>query len=65
VPDLKLVSSSIRASNSSEEDTAADTDGCEDEKLLSRAHAREHGVKVVGLARKYVFGEFESKRTGM
>jgi hypothetical protein len=57
------VSSSIRASNSSEEDTTADTDGCEDEKSLSRAHALEHGGKVVELARKHGFGEFEFERT--
>jgi len=63
VPDLKSVSSSIRASNSSEEDTTADTDGCEDKKSLSLAHAREHGGKVVELARKQGFGEFEFKRT--
>jgi hypothetical protein len=45
-----------------EEDTAADTDGCEDEESLSRAHVREHGGKVVELARKHGFGEFDSDR---
>ena len=36
-----------------------DTDE-EDEQTLSRAHVREHGSKVVELARRHGFGEFDS-----
>lgn len=38
-----------------------DTDN-EDEQTLSRAHVREHGSKVVELARRHGFGEFDSDR---
>lgn len=44
-----------------DEDDAAD-DEDEDESPVSRAHVREHGSKVVELARRHGFGEFDSNR---
>jgi hypothetical protein len=39
-----------------------DTDEDEDESTATREHVREHGSKVVELARRHAFGEFDSHR---
>ena len=56
--DHNVISDALVPIDLDEDDTAED----EDVDTVSRAHVREHGSKVVELARRHAFGEFDSNR---
>lgn len=56
--DHDVISDALVPLDLDEDDTADD----EDVDTVSRAHVREHGSKVVELARRHAFGEFDSNR---